>query len=442
MRIIYLTGFSGAGKSSVGEALAARLNRPLRDLDDAIVARVGRPIPAIFTEDGESAFRQYETAALRALAAEESATAPIVATGGGAVLAADNRDLMFATGWVICLEARPETIYQRVSAHRQAGTARAVRPLLDDAVQLGRIRALKDARQPVYAHAHWTVHTDTLSPDQIAEEIAHAIALLERPDSCADERSGFPVGAKWFGRDRPLTCLPIVATTPALALALAREAAALAPDALELRADYLTDLTPPILQTLLTDLAAIGLPLIFTNRTAAEGGARPQDEATRVQLIATAITSRVPAVVDIELGTPPEPRATLLAAAREHGVPVLMSFHDFTATPPDAVLLGHLEAMAVAGAAAGKLAIMPRDDADAIRLLTFCHAVSTGALGNVPIPIAVMGMGAQGVLTRVLGHRAGSALTFAAAGAGQGSAPGQLTLAQLRACWAVTASVV
>ena len=132
MRIIYLTGFSGTGKSSVGEALAARLGRPLRDLDDAIVARAGRPIPAIFAADGEAAFRQHETAALRALAAEESVPAPIVATGGGAVLAAENRDLMFATGWVICLEARPETIHQRVRAHRQAGVARGVRPLLDD----------------------------------------------------------------------------------------------------------------------------------------------------------------------------------------------------------------------------------------------------------------------------------------------------------------------
>jgi 3-dehydroquinate dehydratase type I len=442
MQIIYLTGFSGTGKSSVGEALAARLGRPLRDLDDAIVTRAGRPIPDIFATDGETTFRQHETAALRALAADDAGPAPIVATGGGAVLAAENRDLMFATGWVICLEARPETIYERVRAHREAGVARGVRPLLDDPDQLSRIRALKDARQPVYAHAHWTVHTDTLSPEQAAEEIARAIVLLEHQGRCEGEPYGFPFGAKWFGRDRPLTCLPIVAATPAQALALAREAAALAPDALELRADYLTNLTPNIIRTLLADLATIGLPLIFTNRTAVEGGARQQDEDNRARLIATAIASRVPALIDIELGTPAATRDMLLAAAKEHGIPVLLSFHDFTATPPDEVLLGHLEAMAAAGAAAGKLAVMPRDEADAIRLLAFCRAVSTGALGKVPIPIAVMGMGAQGVLTRVLGHRAGSALTFAAAGAGQGSAPGQLTLAQLRVCWAATASVV
>ena len=96
MQIIYLTGFSGTGKSSVGEALAARLGRPLRDLDDAIVTRAGRPIPDIFATDGETTFRQHETAALRAFAADDAGPAPIVATGGGAVLAAENRDLMFA----------------------------------------------------------------------------------------------------------------------------------------------------------------------------------------------------------------------------------------------------------------------------------------------------------------------------------------------------------
>jgi 3-dehydroquinate dehydratase-1 len=442
VRTIYLIGFSGTGKSAVARLLGARLGLPVRDLDDAIVARTGRPIADIFANDGEVPFRELESAALRDAANEGGV---VVATGGGVPTIAANRDLMFATGWVITLEALPETLHARLRAQLRSDGQAGVRPLLDNPDPLARIRSLKETRQPVYARAHWTVHTDRLNAAQVAEEIARAVVLLEQSSGAAaatvDPDRGFRVGTKWFGRDRPVVCVPIVAATLDEACAVAGQIAPLAPDAVELRADYLADTSPEAIAALLARLATYDLPILFTNRVASEGGARAQDEEARIAALVAAIESGVPALVDVELATPSAQRDRVLAAGKRRGVPVLLSFHHFGETPPDEELLAHVAAMQAAGADAAKLAVMPRAAGDVTRLLTLCRAIAGGAAGDIAIPLAAMSMGALGMITRVLGHRAGSALTFAALTPGGGSAPGQLSVEELRACWAATAEV-
>jgi 3-dehydroquinate dehydratase-1 len=429
MRPIFLIGFSGTGKSTIGRRLGRRLGRPSCDLDALMVGRTGRTIADIFANDGEAAFRRLESEALRAAAGR--ADGPIVATGGGVPTILANRETMAASGWLICLEASPETIYGRLRG------AVEVRPLLQAADPLEHIRALKAARQPAYALAHWTVHTDRLTPGQVAEEIARAVTILEGGE-VASPQSGFAVGGKWFGRDRPLVCVPIVATTPDEAVAQAARIAPLAPDAVELRADHLRSISPDLIRDLLPRLAAHKLPLLFTNRAQSEGGAQAQDEAERVAIIEAAIATRLPAVVDLELATATELRDRLIAAGREHGVPILMSFHDFAATPPDEALIGHLRAMQAAGASAAKLALMPQSAEDATRLLGLCRAATGGEIDGFALPLAAMSMGPLGMITRVVGHQAGSALTFAAVAPGGGSAPGQMSVAELRECWAAT----
>lgn len=175
-RGIYLIGFSGTGKSTVARLVAGRLGWPVDDLDALIVAEAGVAIPAIFAAEGEAGFRERETAALRAVADGHPC---VVATGGGAPLREENRALMAATGWLVALEARPETLVARLQRQRAADEPDAVRPLLDAPDPLAHLRALKERRQPVYALADWTVHTDRLSPEQVADEIVRALALLE-----------------------------------------------------------------------------------------------------------------------------------------------------------------------------------------------------------------------------------------------------------------------
>ena len=166
--LIILTGFSGTGKSAVGRAVAAMLGWAFVDTDDLVVQRAGKPVNTIF-QQGEAAFRQLEREALDTALSRKNV---VVATGGGAFVQEDNREVMRAAGAVICLEARPETIATRLFE----GGATEKRPLLagDPGERLHRIRQLKSQRQSAYAGAHWTVHTDHLTVDEAAREVVRA----------------------------------------------------------------------------------------------------------------------------------------------------------------------------------------------------------------------------------------------------------------------------
>jgi shikimate kinase len=179
-RSIYLVGFSGTGKSTIARLVGERLDLPVCDLDRSIAERSGMEIAAIFAQEGEAGFRARETAALRAAA---SSGPCVVATGGGAPVREENRRLMADSGWVIALEGRPETLHARIQRQLRRADGDAVRPLLAAPDPLEHIRALKHSRQPAYALADWTVHTDRLSPEQVAAEVVRAIELLEQAET-------------------------------------------------------------------------------------------------------------------------------------------------------------------------------------------------------------------------------------------------------------------
>ena len=177
---IYLTGFSGSGKTTVGKQVAAMTGWTYRDTDDEIVAATGRAIEDIFREDGEAAFRKLERNVLESVSQGEC---QVVSTGGGIVVDERNRRTMDATGIIVCLEARANTIYRRLSGPDETHDEQVVRPLLQDSDPLRRIISLKAERQPLYALAHWTVHTDELSVIAAASEVVRA------QDICSDRAS-------------------------------------------------------------------------------------------------------------------------------------------------------------------------------------------------------------------------------------------------------------
>ena len=161
---IILAGFMGTGKTVVGKIVAERLGRPFVDLDDQIAARAGKAIPAIFAEDGEAAFRALESAACEELRTPRGL---VVAAGGGAVLSARNRTALSAGGMVICLEAAPEALAQRL------GEAPG-RPMLARAAGVtvaGRIEALLAERAPAYAVLPFHIDTTQLEPDRVADRV-------------------------------------------------------------------------------------------------------------------------------------------------------------------------------------------------------------------------------------------------------------------------------
>ena len=137
---IVLIGFMGAGKTTVGKALAERLQRDFVDMDIELEARAGKPIPRIFAEDGEPVFRRMERDLVKELSRRSNL---VIAAGGGIVLNPDNIRDFSATGHVICLKAAPDEILRRVSGSNH-------RPLLEEGDKSGRIRKLLMARQPFY----------------------------------------------------------------------------------------------------------------------------------------------------------------------------------------------------------------------------------------------------------------------------------------------------
>jgi shikimate kinase len=150
---IYLLGFMGSGKSTVGRMLAAKIGWPFFDLDEEIEAREGTTIADIFATRGEAKFRRIEAAALeRHVHAVESGRPAVMALGGGAFLAPANRDLLLRNGVTIWLDCPFSVVEQRV---RQA----THRPLARDPEQFA---ALYQARREVYrlAEIHLPIESD------------------------------------------------------------------------------------------------------------------------------------------------------------------------------------------------------------------------------------------------------------------------------------------
>jgi len=175
MTNLVITGFSGTGKSLVGHKVARRLDWDFLDTDEEIVKQTGKPIEEVFRQDGESRFRVLERKAIREACRRRQT---VVAIGGGAIVDPQNYGLLAETGLIICLEAKPETICERLFREAACSPKTEVRPLLAGDKPLERIRQLKASRQPHYAKADWTIHTDNLSVSEVAEEVIRAWRLL------------------------------------------------------------------------------------------------------------------------------------------------------------------------------------------------------------------------------------------------------------------------
>jgi len=172
---IVITGFSATGKSLVAREVAQRLNWDFIDTDDEVVKLAGKSIDEIFRQDGEGQFRELEREVIRKTCQQRQT---VIAIGGGAIVDRQNYELLAENGLLFCLEAKPETIYQRLFQNATYGCETEVRPLLATNNPLECIRQLKASRQPYYASVDWTIHTDRLSLSQVAEEVVKGWQLL------------------------------------------------------------------------------------------------------------------------------------------------------------------------------------------------------------------------------------------------------------------------
>lgn len=161
MRNVVLTGFMGTGKSSVGRLLADRLGFSYRDLDALIVAEEGISINEIFARHGEPLFRALETEVVRRMAREERC---VVSTGGGAVIATENRRLLRQAGVVVNLTASVDEVCRRLREETD-------RPLLKDDRSGERIAAMMAEREQFYADAELRIDTTGKSVEDVVAEI-------------------------------------------------------------------------------------------------------------------------------------------------------------------------------------------------------------------------------------------------------------------------------
>ncbi len=169
MRSVVLTGFMATGKTAVGSEVARRLGRRFVDTDALIVETAGLSIPEVFSRFGETRFRALEREAIVRACAEPGA---VVATGGGAMVDAENRARLKAAGPVICLDADVDTIVRRVGDDPG-------RPLLQGHDARDRVRALLAERAPAYAAADHRIDTS----GQTVHEVADAVLAIVRADA-------------------------------------------------------------------------------------------------------------------------------------------------------------------------------------------------------------------------------------------------------------------
>jgi 3-dehydroquinate dehydratase-1 len=233
----------------------------------------------------------------------------------------------------------------------------------------------------------------------------------------------------------PLICAPLVGRTPDEILAEVAESMQKSPDIVEWRVDHFAHVDNAARVVELArriKAGANGAPVIFTARSAREGGARtPLGDSDVVMLHEAVCGARCIDFVDYELDNGAADFARVRSAARTHGIAVIGSHHDFDGTPAIDVLLERFAQAARAGADVAKVAVMPRDPRDVLTLLDATWQASR----SVDIPLISMSMGPLGALSRVAGFAYGSALTFGVGA--DSSAPGQLAIEDLRTAIAI-----
>jgi shikimate kinase len=170
---IFLVGMMGAGKTSVGRVLAKRLNKVFYDSDHVIEERTGVKIPVIFEIEGETGFRHRESAVLDELTVLNDV---VLATGGGAVLAQENRERLRSRGTVVYLRASVKDLLNRTRHDKN-------RPLLQTADPRARLNELYEMRDPLYRDvAHVTIDTGSQSLTTLVNRLHHELETrCDRP---------------------------------------------------------------------------------------------------------------------------------------------------------------------------------------------------------------------------------------------------------------------
>jgi len=233
------------------------------------------------------------------------------------------------------------------------------------------------------------------------------------------------------GGKLPLICAPLVAASRDALLAEAATAAAARADIVEWRVDYFGAIgdSAAVLDTGRALRRALGgIPILFTCRSAAEGGQRvPISGQAKVELYGAACAAGCVDLVDYEMSNGAAQVKAVREASRRHGIGLVCSYHNFEQTPPLPALAAEYRRAQEMGGDVAKVSVMARSPGDALTLL----AATLQASQEIEPALIGVSMGPYGAPSRMVGFAFGSALTFGVAAAG--SAPGQMPIGELRA---------
>lgn len=233
-----------------------------------------------------------------------------------------------------------------------------------------------------------------------------------------------------IGEGIPKICVPIVSVTKEKILESGKNISAIGADVVEWRVDWYEDVfdfekveeTAKELRSVLGDTA-----ILFTFRTAKEGGEKAIEKDLYVELNKRAVKSGYIDMVDVEAFTGDDAVTAIVEAAHKCGVKVVASNHDFHKTPAKEEIISRLRKMQELGADIPKIAVMPENKKDVLTLLAATEEMYSEYADR---PIITMSMAGTGVISRLCGEVFGSALTFGAAG--KASAPGQMGVEDLK----------
>jgi len=235
-----------------------------------------------------------------------------------------------------------------------------------------------------------------------------------------------------IGIGTPKVIVPIVGKTQQEILTDAAQIVAIAPDLIEWRADFYDDmLSEKDLKDTLGKLRSVlqNIPLIFTIRTGSEGGNIQISDEKYSDLLKIIADTHDADIIDVELFRCGDKIAELVNAIHDRNGLVIMSNHDFHATPEKTEIVSRLRKMQDAGGDLLKIAVMPQSTHDVIMLMDATNEMAT-KYGQKPL--VTMSMGGLGAMSRLAGEVFGSSMTFGSAG--KASAPGQIPVSELKIC--------
>lgn len=232
-----------------------------------------------------------------------------------------------------------------------------------------------------------------------------------------------------IGEGIPKICVPIVGTTRDEILAAAKSFESVKKDVVEWRADWFEGVFDfAQVEAVLKELRRVlgNTPVLFTFRTANEGGEKAIEPAAYAELNKRAAATGLIDLVDVEAFTGDEVVRDIVESAHESGVVVVASNHDFEKTPEKDEIVRRLRKMQELDADIPKIAVMPQSRKDVLTLLSATEEMVSEYADR---PIITMSMSATGLISRLCGECFGSALTFGAVG--KASAPGQMNASDL-----------